>query len=266
MTKARFRLSHLALAALFVLGGQSAFAQVAKENSNANWMAKIVERYLLKNEGRTPRDRNRTRYLRINDLTLLKSVPRSERWKTPEGMAESGAGPNMMDAPEARSLDEIQEMFEVIRSSHWDAFSAPTDPRAIPWEQAEGCTIRAFLANRLLQDMKYPVPGQVYAFGDLVTRGGAEWKYHVAPAIRFQGELFVLDPSLDPTRPMKFREWTAALQTGPNAKVTGTALCNSWSSGPRTYCNQEYSEHPLSHPGFRSQVMDTLLYEIESEK
>lgn len=106
----------------------------------------------------------------------------------------------------------------------------------------DGCFARAALAVMNLKAAKVPVPSKVFVFGDLQVStknaegGSVTWWYHVAPLVEVAGVKYVLDPAIEPSRPLKLDEWLATMSTTPqNLEV---AICNSGTYTPYDSCGR----------------------------
>jgi hypothetical protein len=93
-----------------------------------------------------------------------------------------------------------------------------------------------------------PAPFKLFSFGSLTAqtenspRGSVSWWYHVAPVVRGLNSAgdeitLVLDPALEPRRPMPMQEWIKAILPDGNEKYwTGASICDEHSDGPYSYC------------------------------
>lgn len=110
--------------------------------------------------------------------------------------------------------------------------------RRLPWYFPDsGCFARAeSMVNRI--ESRYGIsPFKLFAFGNLVAKtayepsGLVKWWYHVAPVVRVNSLVYVLDPSIEHARPLTLEEWKAALHYEPEF-----ALCNPHSYDPNSNC------------------------------
>ena len=123
--------------------------------------------------------------------------------------------------------------------------------RRAPWLYLfDGCFVRASHISRSIASQGEMAPGRIFIFGKFKMktqysrRTWAYWWYHVAPAYRFQGKTYVLDPSVEPRSPMLLDDWVKKLATrGADTRIS---LCDSLAYLPFHVCqggrpNQERS-------------------------
>lgn len=140
----------------------------------------------------------------------------------------------------AADVAAVQSLFFAIRDSRdWRWGSMPDFPRRIPWlYNADGCYLRAQkVARKVRQIPAAPVPGQVFAFGDLevsAPQGDAYWWFHVAPVLRVGNQVYVLDPAVDPKAPLALSDWVSRITKNPG-QVT-LSLCVADSTDPQSNC------------------------------
>jgi hypothetical protein len=106
----------------------------------------------------------------------------------------------------------------------------------------DGCYARASLAIQNVQNHSSITPLKIFAYGNLVAKtantfeGSVTWWYHVAPIIGAQGNYYVLDPALEPKRPLLLKEW--ALRLGQSQYISFN-VCQ-----PQTYLPYSSCENP----------------------
>jgi hypothetical protein len=142
-----------------------------------------------------------------------------------------------------KSTADMQERFESIRDERF--MEDPSDPstlRRISWlYPKDGCWTRAALFNRNAFRKFIPIPNKVFAFGNLRVkttnsrRGVVGWWYHVAPIVQVGDEKFVLDPSIEPKRPLTLEEWLGKMGKPSRIKV---AICGSGTYSPGDSCDK----------------------------
>jgi hypothetical protein len=136
----------------------------------------------------------------------------------------------------------LQAQFEQMRDDRFISWSGHADfPRRITWLYPnDGCFARAGAANLWFKDHGVSVPSKVFAFGSLSLKtsntpwGYASWWYHTAPIVEVDGTKYVLDPSVDPTKPLKLDEWLDLIGTPSKIKV---AICAPGSYTPKDSCS-----------------------------
>ena len=140
------------------------------------------------------------------------------------------------DATEWESIDVMQSNFENLRD---DRFLGDDFKRRIPWLYSDdGCYARAALMNSWYAKKQIPSPSKVFAFGKLsayseTLNHKVYWWYHVAPVVQVKGEKYVLDPSVDPTKPLKLEDWLDAI--GDPKQVT-VSICKPGTYQPGDLC------------------------------
>lgn len=110
----------------------------------------------------------------------------------------------------------LQRAFEAYRDTKLQGvdLARPNWGRRLTWLYPdEGCYVRAALAEYLLGESGFPAAGQVFVFGDLSVAtnnspdGRVYWSYHVAPIVTVNNTPYVLDPAIDPKKPLTLRAW-----------------------------------------------------------
>lgn len=138
--------------------------------------------------------------------------------------------------------DLLQERFEKVRDEKVVKDHKGVLKKASWFYPDDGCFARAAIANRNAFHQFYPVPGKVFAFGNLRVktanspRGAVGWWYHVAPIVEVAGKKFVLDPAIEMGRPMELLEWLTAMGNPQKIKVS---ICNSGTYMPSDNCDNE---------------------------
>ena len=113
------------------------------------------------------------------------------------------------------SLTVLEEAFQKVRDSRFLVTrDMPDFKRRSSWlYPADGCFARAGLANKNLIDWNYPEAYKVFVFGDLnvktdnSTSGQVTWWFHVVPAVKVGEEVYILDPAIEPQKPLLLKEW-----------------------------------------------------------
>jgi hypothetical protein len=104
----------------------------------------------------------------------------------------------------------------------------------------DGCYARAALGGYLLGHSGYKRPFNVFSFGNLSAKtanhpqGFVAWRYHVAPIVEVESVAFVLDPAIEPKRPLTLREWLE--RQAPSAESLKVSLCDAGSMNPNGLC------------------------------
>jgi len=147
---------------------------------------------------------------------------------------------------------QLASGFAAIRDARWLTWpEMPGFERRIPWLSVQtGCEERAPMALYYLAQQGFPTPYYVRARGDLGLRtdndpaGKVSWSAHVAPVVRLDGQLLVLDPALDPRRPLPVSEWLDLFSKPTSRDV---ALCRDHASEQGCF---DATPAPLEEPGW----------------
>lgn len=184
---------------------------------------------------------------------------RASRWKAPEEIEdEEISNANFSRRGSALKVARLYKEEELLPSTSWRAetlqtrfeqmrdakvIEAADGPRRLSWMYPDdGCYARAALANRTLFEMFLPVPKKVFAFGNLRVetenspQGFVSWWYHVAPIIEVKDMKYVLDPSIEMSRPLPLKEWLSRMGTPEQIKV---AICEDGTYAPSDSCGKE---------------------------
>ncbi len=178
----------------------------------AKWLAEQSEQPA---PYRTPLDEATTR---------LENLPRATRWP---------------------SMNVLNEAFARFRDYRFLTDSErPNFLRRSTWLfPDDGCYARASLANRNLKNWNYPVPKKVFVFGNLLVEtpnsplGEVSWWYHVAPIVEVHGRKYVMDPAIEPRRPLTLQAWLKRMHQRPGR--VEVAICASGTYTPNDSCERE---------------------------
>jgi hypothetical protein len=180
------------------------------------------------------------RALRSANLDLASA----NRRRTPLSISKKFDPNTLSEATSWKSLEDMQKRFERMRDERFLVWRRnPEVLRRSSWLfPDDGCYARAALANRNLFRWFHPVPNKVFVFGNLRVktpnspRGSVGWWYHVAPIIEVDKEKYVLDPSIEFTRPLPLVEWLARMGTPEKMKLS---ICSSGTYAPSSQCDEE---------------------------
>lgn len=170
------------------------------------------------------------------DLKILRT--------TPLNMARLYSEESLPTPIAWRSVEDLQERFEAIRDERFIKLPGEEDfPRRISWlYPKDGCFARAALFNRAAFRKFIPIPNKVFAFGNLkvktpyAVRGVVGWWYHVAPIVRVGDTKYVLDPSIEATRPLTLKEWLERMGDPKRIKVS---ICGTGTYSPGDDCDKK---------------------------
>ncbi len=143
--------------------------------------------------------------------------------------------------PEAFSLEVLSLGFQEVRDSRFLKHDS-SFPRRISWLfPDDGCFVRADFMIKKLKEYGYEFK-KVFLFGNLEVEtkntfsNKVSWWYHVAPVIRVGEKLYVLDPSIEPERPLELSRWVLR-QTDSLEKIE-IAICSDSTYSPGSQCEK----------------------------
>jgi hypothetical protein len=172
----------------------------------------------------------------------LTSRPLSDTWKTPVDEARKYGSAKLPKAQVWESTAFMHTKFEYARDLRWlTTNDKPDFQRRSSWLYPDdGCFARASLAVMNIMSLGASAPNKIFAFGDLrvdtanAPGGEVTWWYHVAPVVEVEGVKYVIDPSIEPRRPLTIDEWLGAMEEDPaNIEV---AICASGTYEPYDNC------------------------------
>lgn len=142
------------------------------------------------------------------------------------------------------SKQMMQEQFERIRDRRWIVGRQNQDfLRRITWMYPDdGCYARASLMNKLLMEQGHQPGNKIFVFGNLgvespnAIHGFVTWWYHVAPIVEVEGKKYVLDPAIEPKRPLTADEWLSRMSESTGDLLV--AVCGSGTYHPGDSCNR----------------------------
>lgn len=140
-------------------------------------------------------------------------------------------------APEVQS-DELARLFLEVRDRKFMKDSKGRDRRLSWLFPDNGCFARAELMADEAARLGVTKPAKIFVFGNLSVDtdfhpdGKVTWWYHVAPVVRVADDVFVLDPAVDPFRPLLVKEWVSRM----NSSVE-VSICNTHSYDPESVCD-----------------------------
>ncbi|HLE00022.1 MAG TPA: protein-glutamine glutaminase family protein [Bdellovibrionota bacterium] len=157
--------------------------------------------------------------------------------------------------PEWQTVAAVEQGFRMIRDDKIIRNGAGF--RRIPWDFIEdACSPRAAIASEALEKAGFRRPARLFAFGPLsVSKDDqvANWWYHLAPVVAAEGQIFVLDPTVNPDRAQTIQEWLSRITVTPE-EIT-LSLCNPFAYTPWSMC---YISGPEEEAGAEEEL---LLYE-----
>lgn len=139
------------------------------------------------------------------------------------------------------NLMALDSVFKKLRDHRYLAdFQNQDQLRRSTWMYPDdGCYARAAMMNQHLEEWGEKPLTKVFVFGDLevtspnAAYGKVGWWYHVAPIVNVAGEKYVIDPSVDATRPLKLKEWLLRMV---DVKYATVSVCTPWTYTPYSDC------------------------------
>ncbi len=166
--------------------------------------------------------------------------------------------------PKVDSLDTVNRMFLSVRDDRF----LEENTTSLAWRfVTDGCSPRASLAAQRVEDLGYRRPSKIFMFGDIGApspyhpNGKVSWWYHVAAAIAHQGQVYILDPSVEWSRPLTLKEWISATSKTPD--TTRIAVCNTYSHTPHAPC---YVSGPAYEKGAKNHHRWVVKWEREARE
>lgn len=151
--------------------------------------------------------------------------------------------------PQVANYNELLSIFYAIRDTR---FLYPTDThmpidfiRRISWMNPyDGCYSRAAAAGNYLSQHNLTRPHKIFAFGDLKTKskygrydgGYIEWWFHVSSVLGVNGVYYVLDPSVDDSRPLLVEEWLKRISIDTSLDKMKGIICNAYTYDQSDSC------------------------------
>lgn len=139
------------------------------------------------------------------------------------------------------SYEELESRFKKLRDERFIHDPEKEDLlRRESWMfPDDGCYARASLMNdNLIKWTSEPV-SKIFVFGDLMVKtdnseyGYVGWWFHVAPIVRVDDEKYIIDPAVEPERPLKLVEWLERMGDKSEMKI---AICNPFAYTPESLC------------------------------
>lgn len=144
--------------------------------------------------------------------------------------------------PDVGSYSDLEREFQYVRDTRFLASRDPNFPRRMTWLfPDDGCYARAQLAGMKLKEHNFPAPKKVFVFGNLRAKtnntqsGSVSWWYHVAVSYRVGAQVYILDPAIEPSRPLKLEEWNQAV--GGEKSFVKYSVCEMDTFDPGSHCS-----------------------------
>lgn len=147
------------------------------------------------------------------------------------------------------SYEQVNQYFLLVRDTRFIE-----DPkikgtyRRISWMLPDfGCNARAALAIEYLKKFKnLLLPNKLFIFVDhkvgpllietnFSPEGDVEWMEHVALVVRVKNQVYVLDPSIELSRPLELDQWISVMTN--DKRSLSFSVCDSDTFEPADDCN-----------------------------
>lgn len=138
----------------------------------------------------------------------------------------------------------VSKSFEAVRDARMvEIPHKPEFPRRLSWLYPDdGCFARADLERKNFVERGLPAPQKILITGDLTVKtanapgGSVAWWWHISQVVRVGNEVFVLDPAIEPSRPLPVREWLATMVANPDEAQV--AICSPYTYSIGNDCNE----------------------------
>jgi hypothetical protein len=184
-----------------------------------------------------------------------------------EGTASDVAVPlkevDFSEVPVWKNKSQALKAFLKLRDERFlEMEGKPDFERRITWLYPDdGCFARAEFMRQKLEEWKFPATARIFVFGNLTVdtpnavNGRVRWWVHTAPILRLRsGAVVVLDPSIEPTKPLDIRDWLSRQSSDLDVSI---AVCRTDTYSPYDFCNEPNedveSRAELDESGFLKQ-------------
>lgn len=140
-----------------------------------------------------------------------------------------------------KNIDLVTTFFNLRDIRFLQTEDNPSFLRRISWLYPDdGCFARAAMMVAKLRETNIAVPSKVYIFGNLKVKtqnspsGEVGWWFHVAPAVRIAGQVYILDPAINPYQPLPLVDWVKTMTDEPQR--VKLSICKGDSYIPSDSC------------------------------
>lgn len=180
-----------------------------------------------------------------SDLALSQERNQSEHWE--QSLAKNGilqieaTSPNVMPTWPL-TIEELAAFAAEAAQIRMHSNPNPGNfMRRGPWlYPANGCYAKAAHVSNLTKQNGLPQPGKIYAYGNLefnspYAKNGRRvyWRYHMAAAYVFNGQVLVVDPGMSAT-PITQEEWLHLIS--PTPQTIRVKYCDARNYSPLATC------------------------------
>lgn len=161
--------------------------------------------------------------------------------RTPEQVQQPLKNLSLSEIPDVGTMTELIRRFNFVRDTRFLATEDASFPRRLTWLYPDdGCYARAEMASQKLIDQQLTTPKKIFVFGNLTAQttnaaeGYVHWWYHVAVIYRVGATAYVVDPALNPQKPMTLDSWNKAV--GGESTPVKYAICSHDTFDPDADC------------------------------
>ncbi|MGE3608416.1 MAG: protein-glutamine glutaminase family protein [Bacteriovoracaceae bacterium] len=171
----------------------------------------------------------------------------NKKMMTPLSVAHYFDETEEIDVVDWDTYEKLLDSFFYIRDLRFLKWSNdPKFPRRPTWLYPDdGCYTRASLVNKLLNEKYQRSPNKIFAFGNLAVKtsnspsGYVYWWYHVVPIVKINHQSYVLDPAINPKKPLMIKDWLSKMGNPKEIKIS---ICSSGTYSPRSDCRREVND------------------------
>jgi hypothetical protein len=149
---------------------------------------------------------------------------------------------DLKNVPEWKNQKVLNDNFLRIRDLRF-IDSGDNFQRRLSWLYPDdGCFARADLERSKLEEWRVTAPLKIIVSGDLSVKtsnslnGTVTWWWHISKLIKVGDDYFVLDPSIEPKRPLTVREWLSTMVADPD--TASVAICSPYTYNIYDDCAQ----------------------------
>lgn len=160
-----------------------------------------------------------------------------------------------------KTIDFMAVFFRLRDERFMETEDNPGFFRRISWQYPDdGCFARAGMMIERLRQWNVPDTSKVFIFGDLTVKtdnsstGEVSWWYHVAPAVRVNDQVYILDAAIEPHKPLALVDWVKTMT--PDPMQVKLAFCKANAYGPDDSCSNPTDKDPEDAPADQLRYLD----------
>ncbi|KHD87999.1 MAG: hypothetical protein OM95_10740 [Bdellovibrio sp. ArHS] len=155
---------------------------------------------------------------------------------------------DISEIPDVGSYADLLREFKYVRDTRFIETDSGFARRLTWMYPDDGCYARAEMAKLELIQHNFPAPKKIFVFGNLqaMTKnsptGNVQWWYHVAVTYRVGSDVYIFDPAIEPTRPLKLIEWND--KVGGGRTLVQYSVCHKDAFDPSSDCSKPQLTSP----------------------